>query len=65
MLADWRLLARLAGDVGLAHGAIVAEHEEGEELNLEIAAGRLHSVLKGGSRMRVERDKVGLLGRFD
>src|ERR1700733_14709451 len=58
-------LARLARDIGLAHRPIVPEGEECKEFDLEIAAGRLHSMRERRSRSWIKRDEVGLFAGFD
>ncbi len=52
----WCLFTRFARHIGLAHGPIVAEHEQGEELDLKIAMGRSIRCASVG----VERDEIGL-----
>jgi hypothetical protein len=48
----------------LAHRAIVAERNEGEKFNFEIAAGRLHPVRERWRRARIKRDEIRFLAGF-
>src|SRR5271157_1472624 len=58
-------LARRARDIGLADGAIVAHHDQREELDVQIPVRGFHPMRHGGGRPRIENDEVGLLARFN
>ena len=60
-----RNLPRLAGDIGLADRAIVAEHEQGEKFDLEIGPCSLDPMRERWRRAWIERNEVGLFARFD